>query len=309
MEHTRRFVHGVVVVATGLVIGCGSTTSSAPSGSAGAAGSAASAPFGYGPNGYGFAGYGGDTGWAGAANGFSGAVGVAGSTAAASCVGVEPPTPANAVMLDSCAAVAQGYEFQVQNPGISYGWVDSTPGAKETHTVTTLDPALCGDTDAYRFTMTGSASTGGNYDFGGMPRDLSAWDGFALWVRAGAGTTASFGIAVWDATTLGNTVINSATGEKACYVPGDDWDLDGVPNLSLPPWPLLCQGWSVNLTVTDQWRFVLLPWSIWSSANERVAAIGIKTSGLSGWQLYLNPCSATDLWIASLGPYRAIAQP
>lgn len=311
MTRIRGVVRSARLAAIGLTaVACANTTSGGESadtgGSAGAhPASGGTSPFGYGPNGYGFAGYGGDTGWAGQPSSIGGA---AGSSAAQSCVGYVSPEPANPPTLPTCDAVAQAYEFGDAKAGVTFGWVDSTPGVTEHHETAALNPDLCGDVDALHLTISGQASYGGSYELSG-DKDCGGYDGIALWVRAGTGTTAAFRLAIWDGVSLGQVVLDPATGEKACYNPGDDWDLDGHPNLSLPPWGLLCQGWDVNLTVGDQWQFVMLPWSIWSTTSAGTARAGIDPSDLRLWQLYTGACADFDLWIASIGPYRALTQP
>jgi hypothetical protein len=235
--------------------------------------------------------------------------GVAGSSATESCVGYEPPAPTDLAMLATCAGVAQSYEFEDAKLDIFYGYSDSTPGASETHEPITLDPAQCGDARAWHLMTSGQASWGAGWGFHEQTLDYSAWDGIALWARAGEGTTALFGFYINDGISRGETVIDPATGEKACYSDGDDWDLDGKPNLSLPPESLMCSSWGVTVKVDDQWRFILLPWSVWTNSKARISALGLTTADIRVSQILAIPCADLDLTIASLGAYRAIAQP
>ena len=231
------------------------------------------------------------------------------STVAEACAEYHPASLAVVVPSESdCSVVASQYETLEYSPNqLSSCYMDGTPDESCTMTKVTQSGGACGDPDGWRLTASSIAFFGGGFGFWSFGENYSGWDGIGVWAKLEQGPAISFRLTVLDGSS--EPVIDPTTGYPSCYYDyssaGQDWDHDGVANLSPPPESLRCKGnWSVTIAIDQQWRFLMLPWSVWqASPGNLTSAIDPKT--LSQLTFQFPPCSDFALQLGWVGAYRA----
>ena len=229
------------------------------------------------------------------------------STVAEACAEYTPPTQAVVVPTESdCAVVANQYETLPYRTNLFGCYMDGTPDQSCTMAADTQSADACGDPAGWRLMASSTAFWGGGFGFWVFDEDYSGWDGIGIWARLEQDTKTEFRLSMQDNTS--KPVVDPATGYPSCYnagsPTGQDWDHDGVANLSPPPQSLRCKGWSVTIAIDQQWRFFMLPWSVWQADSESLAsAIDPKTLSVLSFQF--PPCSDFTLQLGWVGAYRA----
>jgi hypothetical protein len=124
--------------------------------------------------------------------------------------------------------------------------------------------------------------------------DASSWDGISLWVRRGSASSVSaILVNMQDEYTSG-----SACGMLAALEPA-------VPSMPPPPDALKCDPFGLGVGLTDDWRFVKIPFAKAEQKGFGVPSpLGkLDAAGLTGVQFVLSP-GDWDLWIDDLAIYR-----
>jgi hypothetical protein len=231
------------------------------------------------------------------------------STVAEVCADYYPAWSAVIVPSESdCNVVANQYETLEYSPNNwSSCYMDGTPDQSCTMTKVTQLGGACGSPDNWRLTASSTAFFGGGFGFWNFAQNYSGWDGIGIWAKLEQGPAISFRLTVLDGSS--EPVIDPTTGYPSCYYDstsaGQDWDHDGVANLSPPPESLRCKGiWTVPIAIDSQWRFLMLPWSVWqASPGNLTSAIDPKT--LNQLTVQFPPCSDFALQLGWVGAYRA----
>jgi hypothetical protein len=231
------------------------------------------------------------------------------STAAEACAEYHPAASAVVVPTESdCSVVANQYETLEYRTDKGFTcFTDGTPNQSCTMTMSTQSAGACGDPDGWRLTASSTAFFGGAFGFWAFAEDYSEWDGIGIWARLEQRAKTEFPLTLLDATS--QPIVDPTTGYPSCYydstTTGQDWDHDGVANLSPPPESLRCKGiWSVTIVIDQQWRFLMLPWSVWRDRFASPAdAIDPKTLSVLTFQFL--PCSDFALQLGWVGAYRA----
>lgn len=230
------------------------------------------------------------------------------STIADACAEYHPSSLAVVVPSESdCSVVASQYDTLEYSPNqLSGCYMDGTPDETCTMTKVTQSGGACGDPDGWRLAASSTAFFGGGFGFWNFAENYSGWDGIGIWAKLEQGATTEFRLTLVDGSS--EPVIDPTTGYPSCYddysSAGQDWDHDGVANLSPPPESLRCKGnWSVTIAIDQQWRFLMLPWSVWQAdPGSLTSAIDPKT--LSQLTFQFPPCSDFALQLGWAGAYR-----
>jgi hypothetical protein len=231
------------------------------------------------------------------------------STVAAACADYHPSSLAVVVPSESdCGVVANQYETLEFSPNqMSSCFGDGTPDQSCTMTKVTQSGGACGDPDGWRLAASSTAFFGAVFGFWNFAENYGGWDGIGIWARLEQGAVTEFSLTMLDGSS--EPVVDPATGNPSCYYDltsdGQDWDHDGIDNLSPPPESLRCKGiWSVTIAIDQQWRFLMLPWSDWQAyRGDLTSTIDPKT--LSQLTFQFPPCSDFALQLGWVGAYRA----
>ena len=231
------------------------------------------------------------------------------STVAEACAEYHSSSSAVVVPSESdCSVVTNQYEMLEYSPNqMSSCYMDGTPDESCTMTKVTQSGGTCGDPDGWRLTASSTAFFGGAFGFWNFAENYSGWDGIGIWAKLEQGAPTEFRLAMSDGSS--EPVIDPATGYPSCYYDytsaGQDWDHDGVANLSPPPESLRCKGsWSVTVAIDQQWRFLMLPWSVWQAYPGNLTS-AIDPKALSILTFQFPPCSDFALQLGWVGAYRA----
>jgi hypothetical protein len=258
---------------------------------------AGGAPFGYTDSGYGFAGYGGDQGFAGAVN-VAGFPGYDAGTAS-SCDDFTPPAVTSTPRLSTCDEVA-ALEVSPRTAIVQRCYAGGSYGSTCSIQTSAIEEGWCGNDSALVLGTAGTQARGASFIMAQSAWDLGGYEGIGFWAKAAPGTTVRIRFALWDAQVFPQTPVS----ERSCYYFGDDWDGDGRVNLALPPLELLCDAWTLRVSIDDQWRYVMLPWGSWKNRNAKAQAAGIVPAKIREFQIYTDPCADIELWITGFGGYR-----
>jgi len=231
------------------------------------------------------------------------------STVAEACAAYHPSSSAVVVPSESdCSVVANQYETLEYSPNQwSSCYMDGTPNQSCTMTKVTQADGACGDPDAWRLTASSAAFFGGAFGFWSFTENYGDWDGIGIWAKLEQGATTEFRLTMLDGSS--EPVVDPATGNPSCYYDsssdGQDWDHDGIANLSPPPESLRCKGsWSVTIAIDQQWRFLMLPWSVWQAYPGNLTS-AIDPKSLNQLTFQFPPCSDFALQLGWVGAYRA----
>jgi hypothetical protein len=168
------------------------------------------------------------------------------STVAEACAQYHPSSSAAAVPSESdCSVVANQYETLEYSPNQwSSCYMDGTPNESCTMTKVTQSDGVCGDPDGCRLTASSTAFIGGAFGFWSFAENYGDWDGIGIWAKLDQGATTHFRLTMLDGSS--EPIIDPATGYPNCYYDsssdGQNWDHDGIDNLSPPPESLRCKG-------------------------------------------------------------------
>jgi hypothetical protein len=223
--------------------------------------------------------------------------------------------------------VAAGYELAAYTFDDGHYWfatTDSTPGAVATSNVFPYDAtercgaADSGTTEADVFFASGNRDWGalfGNYAVPAVQPSGEGWEGLAFWGRTHGVTDAGAAFEsdreiVFEVTEIvsadqGYTCASdpdAATGVIIDYVTGLPV---GTVDAALP----CIDVFSRQLTVTEDWRFYLVPWlSLTQNASGRLHS-GVAGPSITGLDFRAPPGAHIEFWLDDLAFYRTKPAP